>query len=58
MSRKSTMIEESVKDELNSLKNELKLKNDTDTISFLMSLYRESNTVPKTTLELLIQLQN
>ncbi|MEK4366428.1 hypothetical protein MKX68_28645 [Paenibacillus sp. FSL M8-0212] len=55
--RKSTMIEAQIKDELNELKKTLKLKNDTDTIAFLMSIYKESKDVPKTSVELLIKLQ-
>ncbi|MDH6374909.1 hypothetical protein M2444_006773 [Paenibacillus sp. PastF-3] len=58
MSRKSAMIEESIKDEFNIVKEQLKLKNDTDTISFLLSLYKESKEIPKATVELLIELQN
>jgi len=56
--RKSAMIETSVKDELNELKESLKLKNDTDTIAFLLSLYRETREIPKSTVQLLIELQN
>lgn len=56
--RKSAMIETSVKDELNELKESLKLKNDTDTIAFLLSLYKETREIPKSTVQLLIELQN
>lgn len=55
--RKSTMIESEIKDELNDLKKALKLKNDTDTIAFLMSIYKESRDIPKSSVELLIKLQ-
>lgn len=57
MSRKSAMIEESVKNEFNIVKEQLKLKNDTDAITFLLSLYEESKEIPKATVELLISLQ-
>lgn len=56
--RKSAMIEESIKDELNQLKENLKLKNDTDTIAFLLKLYKETQEIPKSVLEFLVKLQN
>ncbi|HCY5602912.1 hypothetical protein P4H46_09715 [Paenibacillus glucanolyticus] len=55
--RKSAMIEEPVKNELNQLKESLGLKNDTDTIVFLLSLYKETREIPKAAFELLVKLQ-
>ncbi|MNR66501.1 hypothetical protein D3C85_1900200 [compost metagenome] len=52
------MIEDSVKSELDEIKNRYKLKNDSDTIVFLISLLKEAKEIPKTTVEVLIGLQN
>ncbi|MCY9732157.1 hypothetical protein M5X00_29325 [Paenibacillus alvei] len=57
MSRTTATIADSTKNELNKLKEQLRLKNDNDTLLFLMSLYKNINEIPRASFELLIELK-
>lgn len=56
--RKSAMVEDETKDALNNLKNRLNLKNDNDTVLFLISVFHYSKVLPKESVDLLLGLQN
>ncbi|WP_199614442.1 hypothetical protein [Paenibacillus alkalitolerans] len=57
MERKSVMVQSDVKDDLQKLKDHLKLSNESDVIRYLMKVYEHSTVLPKESQTILLQLQ-
>ncbi|WP_283657283.1 hypothetical protein [Paenibacillus sp. RC343] len=47
MERKSVMVYEDIKEKLQSIKTELGLSNENDVVSYLISVYEHSDSLPK-----------
>lgn len=56
-SLKTLNVYEDVKEKIQNLKNELKLKNDSDTIKFLLDVYKESREIPKNAFKSYLELK-
>jgi hypothetical protein len=54
--RKTVQVYESTKERLQEIKNELKLSNESDVVTYLISLYEHSKCIPRESQKKLLEL--